>query len=67
MSRGGVSSATVMEPHQVALQGYAGMMAGKPVVIPGKVNRLGAIGSRLVPRSLAAGIAKRIHEANEPG
>ena len=66
MARGAVTATTVMEPHDVALHGYAGMMAGKPVVIPGKVNRLGAIGSRLVPRSLAAGIARRIHEANEP-
>ena len=67
MARSGVTSATVMEAHEVALQGYAGMMAGKRVVIPGRVNQLGAIGSRLVPRSLAAGIARRIHEANEPG
>jgi short-subunit dehydrogenase len=56
-----------MDAHEVARLGYAGMMAGRSVVVPGKVNRLGALGSRLVPRSLAAGIARRIHEANEPG
>jgi hypothetical protein len=43
------------------------MMAGRAVVIPGKVNRLGAIGAKIVPRSVAAGIARRIHEADEPG
>jgi uncharacterized protein len=67
MARSGLNASAQMEPYEVAREGYAGMMAGKSVVIPGKVNRLGAIGSRLVPRSLAAGIARRIHEANEPG
>jgi uncharacterized protein len=41
--------------------------AGRAVVIPGKVNRLGAAGARLAPRSLVSGIARRIHEADEPG
>jgi short-subunit dehydrogenase len=67
MARSGVNEATEMEAHEVARAGYDGMMAGKPVVVPGTVNRLSALGSRLVPRSLAAGIARRIHEANEPG
>jgi len=66
VARRGVNGAVEMEPHEVARHGYAGMMAGKPVVIPGKMNRVSALGSRLVPRSLAAGIARRIHEANEP-
>ena len=60
------SRARMMEPFEVAREGYAGMMAGRAVVIPGKVNRLGAAGARLAPRSLAAGIARRIHEADEP-
>jgi short-subunit dehydrogenase len=67
MARSGVNEATEMEAHEVARIGYTGMMAGRPVVVPGRVNRLGALGSRLVPRSVAAGIARRIHEANEPG
>jgi uncharacterized protein len=67
MARGRLTGSRAMEPHEVALAGYAGMMAGKSVVIPGRVNRLGAAGARVIPRSLAAGIARRIHEANEPG
>jgi short-subunit dehydrogenase len=62
-----ITGPRVMEPHDVALAGYEGMMAGRAVVIPGKVNRLGAIGAKIVPRSVAAGIARRIHEADEPG
>ena len=65
-SRSRFVSSREMEAHDVAREGYAGMMSGKPVVIPGKVNRLGAAGARLAPRSLAAGIARRIHEADEP-
>jgi len=67
MARSRVNEAAEMEAHEVARLGYAGMMAGRPVVVPGTVNRLGALGSRLVPRSVAAAIARRIHEANEPG
>jgi len=61
-----LARARVMEPYDVALAGYAGMMAGRAVVIPGRFNRLGALGSKLVPRSVAAGIARRIHEAEDP-
>ena len=64
VSRNRFTSSRVMEPFEVAREGYAGMMAGRAVVIPGKVNRLGAAGARLAPRSLAAGIARRIHEAD---
>jgi short-subunit dehydrogenase len=56
----------VMEPSEVAAEGYAGMMSVKAVVIPGRVNRLGATGARLMPRSLAANIARRMHEGHEP-
>jgi short-subunit dehydrogenase len=59
-----ISSPRVMEPYDVALQGYAGLMAGRAVVIPGRVNRLGALGAKLVPRSVAAGFARRIHETD---
>jgi short-subunit dehydrogenase len=67
VARSGVNEAAEMDALEVARLGYAGMMEGRSVVVPGKMNRLGALGSRLVPRSLAAGIARRIHEANEPG
>ena len=67
VSRNRITGSRMMEPHEVAQAGYDGMMEGRAVVIPGKVNRLGAAGARLMPRSLAAGIARRIHEADEPG
>jgi short-subunit dehydrogenase len=67
VSRNRFTSSRAMEPFEVAREGYAAMMAGRAVVIPGKANRLGAAGARLAPRSLAAGIARRIHEADEPG
>src|SRR4029079_8243313 len=54
VSRNRFTSSRVMEPFEVAREGYAGMMAGRAVVIPGKVNRLGAAGARLAARSLAA-------------
>lgn len=41
----------------VAAAGYAGFRRGKRVVVPGLVNKLGAAGTRLVPRSAAAKIA----------
>jgi short-subunit dehydrogenase len=66
VTRSRLLTSRLMEPSEVAAEGYSGMLAGKAVVIPGRVNRLGATGARLMPRSLAAGIARRIHEGNEP-
>ncbi len=66
VTRSRLLTSRLMEPSEVAAEGYTGMLAGKAVVIPGRVNRLGATGARLMPRSLAAGIARRIHEGNEP-
>lgn len=56
----------VMEPSEVALAGYRGMMEGREVVIPGLRNRFLAAGSRLVPRGMAARAAKRLNE-DTPG
>lgn len=46
-----------MTPQRVAEVGYAGMLAGRRVIIPGWDNRLGAQLTRFVPRQLAARIA----------
>jgi len=47
----------------VARAGYAGMMKGRRVVIPGVWNRLGAVAPRLTPRSLATRIVARMTAA----
>jgi uncharacterized protein len=49
--------ARVMSPGDVARAGYDGMMAGKPLVIPGVGNKVAAQAVRFVPRLAAARIA----------
>lgn len=46
----------------VAELGVKGMLAGKGVVIPGFLNRVGALGSRLVPRRWLPAIVRRVQE-----
>jgi uncharacterized protein len=60
-NRAGVAHAklfasNVMDAAVVARIGYAGMMRGRTLVIPGWKNRLGAFFSGFVPRTLAAKI-----------
>jgi short-subunit dehydrogenase len=50
--------AQVMTASDVAEAGYAAMCAGKPLVITGAVNRMMAFGTRVIPRRLAARVAK---------
>ncbi len=44
--------AVMMDAATVARQGYEALMAGKPVVIPGLFNKVGALLPRFVPRHL---------------
>jgi uncharacterized protein len=44
----------------VAEEGVRGMEAGRRVVVPGKLNRAGAIGGQLAPRSLLLRFAGRL-------
>lgn len=44
----------------VAKEGYAGLMAGKRVIITGSVNKLGALSAKFLPRSIAAKVAKYV-------
>jgi short-subunit dehydrogenase len=53
----------VMDARTVAEAGYAGLMAGKPVVIPGARNRILALGARLGPRRLVTQVARRMQES----
>jgi short-subunit dehydrogenase len=52
-----------MDARTVAEAGYAALMAGKPVVIPGVRNRLLAFGVRLAPRRVVTQIARRMNES----
>jgi short-subunit dehydrogenase len=48
---------------EVAEAGIKGLERGKRVVIPGALNRAGAIGGHLAPRSLYLRVASRVHPA----
>jgi short-subunit dehydrogenase len=52
-----------MDARTVAEAGYAGLMAGKAVVIPGVRNRILAFGVRLAPRRVVTQIARRLQES----
>jgi uncharacterized protein len=50
-------------PEEVAKAGIDGLARGKRVVIPGLLNRAGAIGGQHAPRSIVLGLAARVHPA----
>ncbi len=54
----------VMTAAEVAREGFAAMMAGKPEVITGSRNRWMIWGTRFAPRSMLAGIAKKLNSAS---
>jgi uncharacterized protein len=46
----------------VARAGYDGMMAGKPLVVPGLVNKLSIQVPRFTPRRLVPPLVRRVQE-----
>jgi len=50
-------------PDEVAKAGIRGLERGKRVVIPGGLNRAGAIGGQHAPRGLLLRVASRVHPA----
>jgi short-subunit dehydrogenase len=52
----------VADARSVAQAGYAGMMRGRRLVIPGVLNRIVATLSRHAPMRLSAAIARALHE-----
>ena len=50
-----------MSAAEVAREGFAAMMAGKPEVIAGTRNRWMIWGTRFAPRRMLAGITKRLN------
>lgn len=53
-----VSGRKIMDVETVAEAGYAGMLRGRPLVIPGLMNRVQAFLPRLIPRSLLPQIVR---------
>jgi short-subunit dehydrogenase len=60
MSRSRLFTTSVMDAKTVTRIGYRGMLRGKILVIPGIHNAIGAFCTRLVSRSFAARVAKRV-------
>jgi short-subunit dehydrogenase len=52
----------VMDAERVAQIGYAAMMRGRAVVVPGLLNRILTQGTRLMPRATLAAVARRVAE-----
>lgn len=50
----------LMDAGTVARAGYEGLRRGRPVVIPGKRNRLLALGARLFPRPVVTRVSARL-------
>jgi short-subunit dehydrogenase len=57
--------AFVMDAPSVARAGYAGMMKGKGVVIPGLRNKMVPVGARLIPRAFMPGVSQRAARPSE--
>ena len=52
----------VMDAESVARAGYAGLMRGKRMVVPGFWNRLVPLGIRLSPRGIVVRVARLFQE-----
>jgi short-subunit dehydrogenase len=50
-------------PQDVAKAAVSGMERGKRVVVPGVLNRMGAIGGQHAPRAVVLRLARRVHPA----
>ena len=56
------ASGMAMSAEQVAQIGYRAMMRGRPLVIAGRLNALGAFLTRFAPMRLTAALARRMQE-----
>lgn len=55
----------VMEPDEVAKEGYKALMNGERIIIPGMSNKLMTFTRRLIPKSLQASINRKFYEVKE--
>jgi short-subunit dehydrogenase len=51
----------LMTSADVARAGYDGMMAGRPLVIPGLLNKIGAQSVRLMPRRIVTRLVRSLN------
>lgn len=51
-------------PKKVAQYGYAAMLKGKKVAIPGKLNRFTSFLTRVVPRNTGTAVVRKLQEKN---
>lgn len=67
-ARAGMSSSRLMNnlpfmtADAVALAGYRALRRGRPLVVPGLANRMGAWATRIAPRALLPRIVRRLQE-----
>jgi len=57
-----VGNMAFMSARDVAESGIVQLLKGKTVIIPGFLNKVGAIGGRLLPMALAAQLVKQLHQ-----
>jgi uncharacterized protein len=55
------NSLFMMNSRKVAETGYRALMKGRPLVIPGLINRTGAFAVRFLPRSIVPRMVRKIH------
>lgn len=60
--RNPVQVRTSLDPEEVARKTVEAMLAGKRTIVTGASNKLGAVGTRLIPRRLQAILARKILE-----
>lgn len=53
---------SIMSPEEVAGRGYRGLLKGKPVVITGVLNVLGAAAARCMPRTWLMHVVETLHK-----
>jgi short-subunit dehydrogenase len=62
ISKSKLMSRNIMTAAEVAKEGYQALKADRSIYIPGVRNKIIALGTRLVPGSISAGIARKVQE-----
>jgi short-subunit dehydrogenase len=53
-----------MAADRVAQAGYDAMREGKPLIVPGNLNKILAFATRITPRTLAARVVQKLHRSD---
>ena len=65
MQKSRLVEGAMMDAADVAAAGYQGMLAGRPVVIPGASNRMVPVMTRVLPRRLVTIVSRRAAESGD--